>query len=162
MKRIFKYMFVALMATATFGFAACSDDDNNSNNPNNPDMPSYESLAGTEWEGVYNTVLQGYPYGAPQLLLRWTIDFRENGQCPMMVVFDSPNIEDTPTEWTSGYTYDPATMTGQILDDEMDNPTFVLDPINRTITINLVFYAQHEENGPMYEYGGETTLHQVM
>ncbi|MBR1550361.1 MAG: hypothetical protein IJ634_06960 [Bacteroidales bacterium] len=159
MKKFFKYMFVALMATATLGFAACSDDDKD-NTVSGSDLPTYESLEGTQWEGSYTTTTQT-PQGTMPLSIRWTLNFLANGRASVMFIFDSQAFDNTPYDWSSTYTYNPSTGTGKLSDEYLGDVNFTTDAINRTLTANLVIYVQHEEGDSGYPYGGETTLHQT-
>lgn len=166
LKKIFKFMMVALMATATVGMVSCDKDDTNDNQGNqlgidNPDVtPTYETLERTEWEGTYNTTTQTQ-YGPMALTIRWTLDFLANGQASVMMVFESQAFDNTPYDWTSTYTYDPATGTGVLTDESLGSVSFTTDAVNRTLTANLVIYVQHEEGSDGVSYGGVTTLHQT-
>lgn len=124
-------------------------------------MPTFETLEHTEWEGFYSTTAQTQ-YGPMALSIRWTLDFLSNGQASVMMVFDSQAFDDTPYEWSSAYTYDPATGTGVLSDKNLNNVSFSVDAVNRTLTADLVIYVQHEEGGETIPYGGTTILHQTL
>lgn len=163
MKRIARIMFVAAMAVATVGFASCGDEENTGNTPGNqpvPETPVYETLERTEWEGSYSTTTQTQ-YGAMALTIRWTLDFLAGGQASVMMVFDSQAFDNTPYDWSSTYTYDPATGKGVLTDENLGTVNFTVDAVNRTLTADLVVYVQHEEGGEGIPYGGTTTLHQT-
>lgn len=154
-------MFVALMATATLGLAACGDDDkNNGNNGGNTSEPTFESLVNTEWAGTFQTVAHS-PQGTIPVTLEWTFDFAADGQMDVMFNFKSSLTPDSPFDWHGTYTYDPATFTGTFDCEDIVGDTFTLDPYNRTIRAGLGMYAEHEAGGEPTFYGGMTTLHQV-
>ena len=165
MKRLSRILLMALMAVATVGFVACKKENTgttaNTDNPGDTGSLTYETLERTEWEGSYATTTQT-PQGNMPVTLRWTIDFMADGKASVMLVLDSQAFYDTPIEWESEYTYDPATGNGVMSDENLDSVTFTTDAVNRTITAELVIKTQHEEDGPVYSYGGVTTLHQTL
>lgn len=154
-------MYVVLMATATIGMFSCGKEDSDSGTSGHPDIPSYETLERTEWEGSYTTTTQT-PQGSMPVTLRWTIDFMGDGKAGVMLMLDSQAFYDTPIEWESEYTYDLATGNGTLSDENLGSTTFATDAVNRTMTAELILMTQHEEDGPVYSYGGMTTLYQTL
>ena len=148
MKKIFNRLMVVAVAIAMFGFAACDDENSTSNSNNNTEITAPESLAGTEWEGVFATYDQTPGYTQYPINIHWTIDFME--------VFDPD-----PYDFDMTYTYD-GKGNGNIARWEYgDAGNFTVNPYNRSITIENLTLEMGETEDSGYTYGGQTTLYQV-
>ncbi len=160
MKRFFRTILVALMSATLVTLTSCNPEErpNPGDVPTNP--PTYSTLERTEWEGAFSTTTQT-SQGNMALIIRWTLDFLANGQASVMMVFESQAFDNTPFDWTSSYTYDPATGNGVLTDENLGTVNFSVDAVNRTMTADLIIYVQHEEGGSTVGYGGTTTLHQT-
>ncbi len=159
MKKFFKLMMVAMMAMATVGLVACEDD--NGGQPGPVDEPSYETLVGTEWEGVFATRDQAPGYTQNPLNIHWTIDFLKDGKGELMFWLESPGYDPDPYTFPITYTYD-GDGVGKIDPWEYgDAGSFFADPYNRTLVVKNLTVEIGETAESGYTYGGETTLHQV-
>lgn len=159
MKKIFNRLMVVAVTIAMLGFVACSDDNSTSNN--NTEIAAPESLAGTEWEGVFATYDQTPGYTQYPINIHWTIDFLQDGKGEIMFYLESQVFDPTPYTFEMTYTYD-GKGNGNIARWEYGEAgNFTLNPYNRAITIENLTLEMGETEDSGYSYGGETTLYQV-
>lgn len=166
MKKIFRLMMVAMMAVAAVGLSACDKENDNAaggqqGGGTTETEPTYETLVGTEWEGVYATYDQMPGYTQNYLNIHWTIDFFSDGKGEIVFWLESPGYDADPYTFEMTYTYD-GNGKGHISPWEYgDAGDFVADPYNRTLTVQhlTLEIGETEESG--YTYGGSTTLHQI-
>lgn len=161
MKKIFNRLMVVAVAIAMLGFAACDDENGTSNSNSNTEITAPESLAGTEWEGVFATYDQTPGYTQYPINIHWTIDFMEDGQGKIMFYLESPVFDPDPFDFDMTYTYD-GKGNGNIARWEYgDGGNFTVNPYNRSITIENLTLEMGETEDSGYTYGGQTTLYQV-
>lgn len=160
MKNIFRLFAVAVISLCFMGLTACKKEKTEPVTPGtNPgEELYYETLVGTEWEGTYQTTTQTQ-YGAYPVTIHWTVDFLQDGNGEVMFWMESSAFDPDQYSYTFNYTYD-GKNAGEITDADGQWP-FTCDPYNRTMQVTLQFQTQHVEDGPLYTYGGPTTLHQV-
>lgn len=158
MKQIIRLMMVAVMAMATVGFAACERVNDDPQGGQTPVEPTYETLAGTEWEGTYATYDQYPGYTSVPITIHWTVDFLQDGRGEIMYWFESQAYDPDTYSWQMSYTF--ANNAGVITDAD-GTTAFTCDPYNRTMDLTLTVGVQYEEGGTVYTYGGPVTLHQV-
>lgn len=166
MKKIFRMMTVATVAVAMMGFVACEKDNDNIGGQQGGDTPSvdptYETLVGTEWEGIYFTYDQTPGYTQYSITIHWTLDFLADGQGEIMFWFESQAYDADAYTASMTYTFDAASATGSIAEWEYGSGgNFIVDPYNRTLVIDNLSIAMGENESSVYIYGGNTVFHQV-
>ena len=158
-------MMVATMAISMVGLVACGKDDNNNGSQQGGSTPAteptYETLVGTEWEGVFATYDQTPGYTQNYLNIHWTIDFLSDGRGEIMFYLESPGYDPDPYTFPMTYTYD-GVNAGVISDWEYGQAgNFTVDPYNRTLVVENLTLEIGETADAGYTYGGVTTLHQM-
>lgn len=178
MKNIMNLVVTGVLAVSMLGFTSCQKDDNDgktpeqtnsvdNTTPNGGETPEqndlvYQTLVGTEWEGRFATYGQEAGYTNIPITIHWTVDFLRDGKGEVMFYFESELFDNTPYTLDMTYNYDgnnAGTLKSEDLNDE--NLPFTIDPYNRTMNVELTVNLQHAENGPIFTYGGRTTLHQT-
>lgn len=147
MKKLFKTLMMAIMATAAMGLTSCSKDDDTSSNPTPSNNDPIE-LKGTSWVGVYNDTYQNYP-----AVLTWSLDFTSDTEGELLfeltVAGQQQGHYDVPFTWTFDGT------TGTLDAGQMGAPQFTYDAATNTITMMMMV----EVEGDGATLGGMTTFY---
>ena len=161
MRNILKLIVAGVLAVSMLGLASCKKEKITPEGGETPEQTDlvYETLVGTEWEGSFATHGQEAGYTSIPITIHWTVDFLQNGQGEVMFWFESELFDNTPYSLDMSYTYD-GNNAGIVLESESEHP-FTIDPYNRTMSLDLTVNLQHAEDGPVFTYGGLTTLHQT-
>lgn len=157
MKKLF-FMFV--MAAAVICLSGCKpekikEDDSGTQ------IPTTMSLVRTSWQGVYEDVVQHPQAGTLPCILNWTIDFMDESNVSIMVEMSIDGQSQPLQEATSTYTFDG--RQGEFIyveEGEEQRDTFVVDPVNRTLTVDFRFTTGFSQEDPQI-VGGLTTFHQT-
>lgn len=150
MKKLFKTMMVALMATAAVGLTGCKKDNPEPEQPTPGTNPTQETvdLTGTAWVGIYNDTYQGYA-----AVLTWSLDFTTSTEgellFELMVAGQQQGNYDVPFTWTFDGTH------GVMDAGQMGASEFTYNAETNTIEMRMMV----EVEGGGETLGGVTTFY---
>ena len=157
MKKLFLTM---MMAAAVVCLPGCTDDDPTTEEPGTQ-IPATMELVRTSWQGVYEDVVQHPQAGELPCILNWTMDFIDESNVSIMLEMSIDGQAQPSQEAMATYTFD-----GQqgdfvyVEEGEEQRDPFVVDPVNRTLTVDFRLTTGFSQEDPQI-VGGLTTFHQT-
>lgn len=158
MKRI---VALLMMAVSVIGFTGCEKEPASNNNSEVPEVPQTIDIVRTSWRGEYNGTVQHPQAGPLPCELVWTMDFVDENNVSIMLEMTTGGQSQEPQEMTAQYTFDG--QKGEVIyveEGETQKDPFVVDPVNRTLTIDFRITTGFSQENPQV-VGGPTTFHQI-
>lgn len=157
-----------ILAMAMLGtmlvFSACDKEQNDSNaadtTPAAVEPTSFEILH-TSWQGSYTGTVVHPQAGNLPCSLTWTLDFVDESNVSILLEMSTDGQAQDPKELSCTYTYDG--LHGELVseeDGESQRDPFDVDPINRTLTLDLRITTGFSQERPQV-VGGPTVFHQI-
>lgn len=160
MKKLFLLIWMALVAIS---FSSCEKEPavDNPAGPDSPNIPATMDIVRTSWQGVYSGTVIHPQAGELACVLTWTIDFVDETNVSILLEMVTGGQAQQPREMSCTYTYDG--HQGEIVSEEggeVQCDPFVVDPVNRTFTIDFRITTGFSQEEPQI-VGGPTIFHQV-
>ncbi len=152
-----KSIFFTMLLATFFAFSSCEE------HPDGPqtEEPTTFDILHTTWQGTYNGTVQHPQAGTLPCLLTWTLDFVDESNISILLEMSINGQAQQPQDLSCTYTY--SGLQGEIVNEEEGNVQrnpFVVDPINRTFTIDFRITTGFSQEEPQV-VGGPTVFHQI-
>lgn len=161
MKRTLLTLFFAVAAMV---FVSCGKDDDTTatgQGGTTPEMPTTYDLVHTSWQGTYAGTVQHPQAGELPCILVWNLDFVDETNVSIMLEMTTGGQAQQPQEMSCTYTLDGLNGTiVSIEEGETQSDPFVIDPINRTFTVDFRITTGFSQEDPQV-VGGPTVFHQT-
>lgn len=155
-----KLLLMFMMAAVGMCLPGCTKDEPVSDNPGTQ-TPTTMELIRTSWQGVYEDVVQHPQAGTLPCILNWTMDFIDESNVSIMLEMSVGGQAQPLQEATATYTFDG--QQGDFLyveEGEEQRDTFVVDPVNRTLSVDFRIPTGFSQEDPQI-VGGLTIFHQT-
>lgn len=157
-------LLTLVFAVTALVFASCGKDDENTSGSQSgptPEIPTTYDLARTSWVGVYEGTVVHPQAGTVPCILTWTLDFVDETNVSIMLEMVTGGQAQQPQEMSCTYTLDGCN--GEIVyveEGETQTDPFVVDPVNRTLTVDFRMVTGFSRERPQ-QVGGVTVFHQI-
>lgn len=158
-----KILFSLIVVLTAMAMTSCGKEETTpaTGGGSQSEIPTSYDILHTSWQGVYSGTVQHPQAGSLPCILTWTLDFVDESNVSIMLEMVTGGQAQQPQEMTCTYTYDG--LSGEIVsteEGEVQRDPFVVDPVNRTFTIDFRVTTGFSQEEPQV-VGGPTTFHQI-
>ena len=153
-------LFTLTLAAMLLTLSAC-DKEHITPQGGQTEIPTTFDIVHTSWRGQYQGSVVHPQAGNLPCILTWTLDFVDDHNVSILLEMTTGGQAQQPQELTCTYTY--SGLSGELVsveDGEEQRDSFTIDPVNRTLTVNIACYTGFTQENPQL-VGGPTTFHQI-